>query len=126
MLSGGLDSVAMIYLMLKHENGLPLHVHHVHLHGWESDTKSIGEAIAIRDVTNYPWELGDRFEFSESEVPYEHSAFDQTIYYFKAACLAASMPQVSRVALGRIKEDIPAIGKSSFCVHPTVAGVEVF
>ncbi|MFT7287771.1 MAG: 7-cyano-7-deazaguanine synthase in queuosine biosynthesis [Halieaceae bacterium] len=126
MLSGGLDSVGMLYLLLKQEHGHPLHVHHVNLYGWESDGKPVAESLAIRDVTDYLWAQGYRFEYSESTVHYEYSAFDQSIYYFQAASLAASMPLVSRVAIGRLNEDIPDTQKSPFRVHPTTAGIAVF
>jgi hypothetical protein len=126
MLSGGLDSVAMLYLMLQQEQGLPLHVHHVHLHGWESESKPVAESIAIRAVTDYLWEQGYRFEYSESEVRFDYSVFDQTIYYFQAACLAASMPRVKRVAVGRVAEDAAAINAGRLRVDPTVAGAAVF
>jgi 7-cyano-7-deazaguanine synthase in queuosine biosynthesis len=126
MLSGGLDSVAMLYLLLKHAQGLPLHVHHVKLYGWESETKPLAESMAIRAITDYLWEQGYRFEYSESAVRYDYSAFDQTIYYFQAACLAASMPRVTTVAVGRVKEDIPNIENTPFRVHPTTTGHAVF
>ena len=126
MLSGGLDSVAMLYLMLQQSQGLPLHVHHVKLFGWESETKPIAESIAIGNITDYLWEQGFRFQYSESAVRYDYSAFDQTIYYFQAACLAASMPQVDRVAVGRVKEDMPAIRSTPLRVHPTTMGAAVF
>jgi hypothetical protein len=126
MLSGGLDSVVMLYQLLKQQQGLPLHAHHVNLHGWESATKPVGESIAIRDVTRDLWERGYRFEYSESTVRYEYSAYDQSILYFQAACLAASMPLIARVAIGRLKEDNPSAQNTPFRVHPTTAGIEVF
>ena len=126
MLSGGLDSVVVLYQLLKQEQGLPLHVHHVNLYGWESATKPVAESMAIRDVTNYLWEQGYRFEYSESTVRYEYSAYDQSVLYFQAACLAASMPLVARVAIGRLKEDIPENQNTPFRVHPTTAGISVF
>ena len=95
MLSGGLDSVAMLYLLLKHAQGLPLHAHHVKLYGWESATKPLAESIAIRNITGYLWDQGFRFEYSESAVRFDYTAFDQTIYYFQAACLAASAASIT-------------------------------
>ena len=126
MLSGGLDSVAMLYLLLKQEQGLPLHVHHVHIQGWESDTKPLAEQRAVHQVTDYLWNQGFRFEYSESHSQFQHNAFDQAIYYFQGACLAASMSRVTRVAIGRVKEDATLMESMQFRVHPTQSAMALF
>ncbi len=105
MLSGGLDSVAMLYKMLTetHQNEI-LHVHHIALESWESDYKSDGELTAAHKTMGYFKDY--RFEHSHSWINYFYPVFDQTQYYHTAGCLAACLPKVHSVAIGRTKSDL--------------------
>jgi len=112
MLSGGLDSTAMLYRMLsethKHER---LHVLFLELAGWESGTKGVAERQAVQNILSY---LQRDFKFDKSIDFHFYNSFalDQMLYYTAAALTAKSMKNVHSVAIGRTKEDVGFFNKT--------------
>jgi len=122
MLSGGLDSTAMLYKLLTTEPERKLHVHHLSIQGWENNTKHLAEQAAVQNIIEY---LADfDFVYSENAYQFDHRAFDQMVYYYHAACLAASDLNIKEVAIGRIKTDIEA--EANQVISPTKAGRAIF
>ncbi len=113
MLSGGLDSTAMLYKMLSEAHGKEyLHVLFLELLGWESDIKPVAERMAVEKILMY---LKKDFQFDHSMDfhSYGSFAFDQMFYYFSAALTAKSMKNVHSVAIGRTKEDVALFNQTT-------------
>ena len=51
LLSGGIDSVAMCYMLLQ--QGHKLHIHHIEIENEEN--RAIAESIAVKNVLDYFW-----------------------------------------------------------------------
>jgi len=112
----------MLYKLLTTEPERKLHVHHLSIQGWENNTKHLAEQAAVQNIIEY---LADfDFIYSENAYQFDHRAFDQMVYYYHAACLAASDLSIKEVAIGRIKTD-PDL-EDERRVSPTKAGRAIF
>lgn len=127
-LSGGLDSTAMVYNMLTrtHEHEL-IHIHHIVMKGWTEKNKHAGEHLAVDNIFEYLKEKCFVFETSFSEVYYDYHAFDMAQYYFMLGSLAATLPRVHSVALGRtLSEPDLEYCPPVFRHIPTESGRKIF
>ena len=67
LFSGGLDSLAMTYLMLKSAKDNDLHIHHINIENIESRAKAeataVKSAVEYFQTNNYP-----KFVYTESTI----------------------------------------------------------
>lgn len=105
MFSGGLDSLAVLHLLLS--KGEPVHVHHVHLHNIEG--RVMAEAEAVNAVRNYYASIGKPLDYSESSVQYPtvngSFFYDTDVTRFMGGYIAARAP-ILGVAYGRTADDV--------------------
>ncbi len=105
MFSGGLDSTAVFYKLLKEKQNL--FVHHMHLNNKENRAEA--ESIAVKKICGYMKQFGD-FVYSESrhEVPTlgKNFMWDSDLYNFMAGSICNSLGNVEFVALGMTKSDL--------------------
>jgi len=106
MLSGGLDSVAMIHLLLK--SGQKIHIHHVEIQNQEN--RATAETIAVNNVLNY-FRTHDYPEFkyttSKIDCPTLNGKFlyDTDTINFFAGFICSADTKIKQVALGMNKTD---------------------
>ena len=105
MFSGGLDSLAVLHLLLS--KGERVHVHHVHLHNVEG--RAPAEANAVGAVRDYYTRTGKPLDYSESNVHYPsvngQFFYDTDVTRFMGGYIAARAP-VTGVAYGRTADDV--------------------
>lgn len=110
LLSGGIDSVAMTYLLLK--QGERLHIHHVEIENQENRT--LAENIAVNKTLDYFRSVGlDNFEYTTNKVssPTINGKFlyDSDTTNFIAGFICDANPKITQVAMGINKEDMRVI-----------------
>ena len=105
MFSGGLDSTAVFYKLIKENKSL--YVHHMHLINKENRMEA--ESIAVKKVCDYMKQFGN-FIYSEShhDLPAFRKNFmwDSDLYNFMAGSICKSLSDVEFVALGMTKSDL--------------------
>ena len=105
MFSGGLDSLAVLHLLLS--KGERVHVHHVHLHNIEG--RVMAEAEAVNAVRDYYANIGNPLDYSESSVQYPtvngSFFYDTDVTRFMGGYIAARAP-ILGVAYGRTADDV--------------------
>lgn len=111
MLSGGIDSVSMVYTLLK--QGEQLHIHHVEIENEEHRGRV--ETVAVNHVLSYIRSVGlDNFTYTTSklECPTINGKFlfDSDTINFFAGFLCDANPKIKQVAMGVNKEDMRNIG----------------
>lgn len=107
MLSGGIDSVGMVYSLLK--AGERLHIHHIEIENEENRT--VVENVAVKNVLAYLKSVNlTNFEYTTSKVtgPTINGNFlyDSDIVNFFAGFICSSNKNIKKVALGIVKEDL--------------------
>lgn len=109
MYSGGLDSLAMLYRLLTHDDyrGYGLHVHHIHIANVERRAEA--EAIVVKAALEELARLGFSFVYSESSIAApafgRHFMYDMDSIFFIAGYLCSVNPLIQWVAVGRIADD---------------------
>ena len=90
MLSGGLDSVALLVNLLQ-ETDDEIHAHHIELHNFENRGRA--ETDAIFRILPYCWEHYRRFDYSSSKCVFQlgWSGLDITLAMFFAARVRLAM-----------------------------------
>lgn len=111
MLSGGIDSVAMVYLLLK--QGERLHIHHIEIENEEN--RAPAETSAVNKVLEYFIGVGlTNFEYTTNKVssPTINGKFlyDSDTTNFIAGFICNANPKINSVAMGVNKEDMRTIG----------------
>ena len=105
MFSGGLDSTAVFYKLIKENKSL--YVHHMHLGNEENRMEA--ESIAVKKVCNYMKQFGN-FIYSEShhDLPTfgKNFMWDSDLYNFMAGSICKSVRDIEFVALGMTKSDL--------------------
>ena len=114
-LSGGLDSLAMTYLLLKDSKDNDIHIHHINIKNEEN--RWVAEQIAVRNIldyfrhNNYP-----KFEYSESSI--EYPSFNGSFLYdtdtinFISGYIASVNMKIKCVAYGAIKSEFAQLNNS--------------
>ena len=115
MLSGGIDSVSMIYLLLK--QGHRLYIHHVEIENEENRT--LAETASVNNVLKYLKSVGlSNFEYSTSKLmcPTINGNFlyDSDTINFFAGFICSSNPKIKSVAVGANKEDMENVSAPRF------------
>jgi len=110
MLSGGIDSVAMAYLLLK--QGHHLYIHHVEIDNEENRAQV--ENIAVKKTLEYFTSVGlTNFEYNSSKLscPTINGKFlyDSDTINFFAGFICSANPKIKSVAVGANKEDMQNI-----------------
>ena len=110
MLSGGLDSVCVLHLMLTNPTyaAYDIHAHHMNLENVEH--RSLAEGIAVRNVLHYLKTHGYRsFTYTESTVGYPvingKQMRDAIAVAFTSGFMCNADPSIEFVALGVNVED---------------------
>lgn len=111
MLSGGIDSVSMVYTLLK--EGKELHIHHIEIENDEH--RSRAETVAVNKVLTYLRSVGlDNFAYTSSKIecPTVNGKFlfDSDAINFFAGFLCDANPKIKQVAVGANKEDSRNVG----------------
>jgi 7-cyano-7-deazaguanine synthase in queuosine biosynthesis len=111
MLSGGIDSVAMVYLLLK--QGERLYIHHVEIDNEEN--RSVVENVAVKNVLAYFDSVGlTNYEYSSSKLscPTINNKFlyDSDVTNLFAGFICNANPKIKSVAMGVNKEDMRNVG----------------
>lgn len=106
-LSGGIDSVAMCYLLLK--QGEKLHIHHVEIDNEENRTHA--ENVAVKKVLNYFNSVGlTNYQYTSSKISCPtfngHFLFDSDAYNLFAGFICSTDKKITQVAVGTNKEDL--------------------
>ncbi|WP_419913750.1 hypothetical protein [Hoeflea sp.] len=107
MLTGGLDSVALLANLLS-ATKCRVHAHHIDLHNFER--RGDAEADAIAKVLPYCWEHYRDFEYTSSKFVFHIGTcgYDITLVMFMAARLLAVMPEkFDYVVTGHRHPDTP-------------------
>lgn len=107
MLSGGIDSVAMCYMLLK--QGHKLHIHHIELDNKEN--RCMVETVSVNKTLDYFRSMGlDNFEYTTNRIssPTINGKFlyDSDSANFIAGFICSSNPKITGVAMGVNKEDL--------------------
>lgn len=115
MLSGGIDSVAMAYLLLK--QGHRLYIHHVEISNEENRAQV--ENVAVKNVLDYFNSTGlTNFEYTSSKLscPTINGKFlyDSDTINFFAGFICSSNPKIKSVAVGANKEDMESVSSPRF------------
>ena len=108
LLSGGLDSVCMTYLMLKNAQDNDIHIHHINITNIEGRARA--EATAVQSVieyfktNNYP-----KFVYTESTIAAPNFGrsfmYDSDAVNFMAGYICSMNPDITEVAIGLNKSD---------------------
>lgn len=111
MLSGGIDSVAMVYMLLQ--QGHKLYIHHVEIDNEEHRVEA--ENAAVKNVLEYLRSVGlTNFEYTSSKLtcPTINGKFlyDSDTINFFAGFICNSNTKIKSVAMGVNKEDMKNIG----------------
>lgn len=111
MLSGGIDSVAMVHMLLK--QGERLHIHHVEIENQEN--RAPAENAAVKKVLEYFTSVGlTNFEYTTNKIssPTINGKFlyDSDTTNFIAGFICSANPKIKSVAMGVNKEDMRTIG----------------
>ena len=111
MLSGGLDSLGMLYLLLtdKRYQTYHIHVHHMVLKNIEN--RALAEKLACQNIVEYLRSRKYRdFQYTESLFEYgfmqNFFMFDSSIYGFMGANMMINDPAIVMMSSGRSKDDI--------------------
>ena len=106
MLSGGLDSVTMVYLLLK--QGHKLHIHHVEIENEEH--RALAETVAVNNVLEYFKQNNlTNFTFTTSKITCPtingNFLYDATVTNLFAGFICSNEKKIKSVAIGATKED---------------------
>jgi len=115
MYSGGLDSAAMLHVLLTRDEykDFAVHVHHMHLVNPEN--RAMVEHAVTMGALDHMRKSGYR-EFGYSESLHRYPAFNQQIIWdadlcaFMAGNICNATPDIRYVALGRTRTDIEQAG----------------
>lgn len=110
MYSGGLDSAAMLHLLLTKDEykAFAIHVHHLHLVNLEN--RALATHAATLNALEHLRKSGCR-EFGYSESLHRYPVFNQQMLWdadlcaFMAGNICNATPDIRYVALGRTKTD---------------------
>jgi 7-cyano-7-deazaguanine synthase in queuosine biosynthesis len=108
MLSGGLDSLGMLHVLLNQPeySQYDLHVHHINILNQEGRDEV--ESRAVEDILAY-YSPNPRLSYSESTCafPTFNGGFpwDTDIVAFTAGNICSFWPDVKHIAIGRTKSD---------------------
>jgi 7-cyano-7-deazaguanine synthase in queuosine biosynthesis len=110
MLSGGLDSLAVLYLLLTRPEyeDKEIHVHHLILKNIEQ--RALAEKAACQRILTYFREhsfkdFGYSESFHDTTFLKKYFIFDTVMYYFIAANMVINDSSIRQVAVGFIKEE---------------------
>lgn len=110
MLSGGLDSLAVLYLLLTEPEyrDKQIHVHHMVLKNVER--RALAEKAACERILDYlKTHQFKNFEYTESfhdtTCLQKYFIFDTVMYYFMAGNMVINDSAISQIAVGFIKEE---------------------
>lgn len=105
MFSGGLDSTAALYKLLK-ETSEPIHVHHIIIKNvegrWGAENNACGQLLQrFKQYRNF------KVTFSTFGYVQFRNFFcwDNDVVRFTAAQICQDNPQITKVALGKCKDD---------------------
>ena len=111
MLSGGLDSVTVLYMLLTRPEyqDKDIHVHHLILKNIEK--RDIAEKAACQNIIQYFKNHSYRnFTYTESlhDTTFlkKYFIFDTVMYYFMAANMVINDPSIKQIAVGFVKEEL--------------------
>jgi len=107
MLSGGLDSTAMLVKLLQETNE-PIHVHHVILRNVEK--RWMAENVATGNIVNYCRKNYRDFKYTANVFGFTQFdsffGWDNDIVRFIAAQICKGNPLITELALGKCKDDV--------------------
>lgn len=111
MLSGGIDSVAMCYMLLKQGN--KLHIHHIEIENEENRT--LVENIAVKNVLDYFTSIGlNDFTYTSSKISSPsikgRFLYDSDAINFMAGFICNADAKIKSLAIGVNKEDLRNVG----------------
>ena len=107
LLSGGIDSVAMCYLLLK--KGEKIHIHHVEIENQENRAQA--ENAAVSKVLEYFQSAGlTNYQYTNSKITCPtfngHFFYDSDAYNLFAGFICSTNKKITQVAVGSNKEDM--------------------
>lgn len=108
MFSGGLDSLAMTYLMFKSAKDNDLHIHHINIENIESRAKAeataVKSAVEYFQTNNYP-----KFVYTESTIAAPNFGrsfmYDSDAVNFMAGYICSIDNDIKEVAIGLNQSD---------------------
>jgi len=108
LLSGGLDSLCMTYLMLKTAQDNDIHIHHINITNIEGRTGA--ESNAVKDIVNYFQQNNyPKFEYTESTIAApcfgRSFMYDSDAVNFMAGYICSMNHNITEVAIGLNKSD---------------------
>lgn len=115
MYSGGLDSLCMLYKLLTEPEyaDYRVHVHHIHMINIENRHKA--EAEKVHQALQTLAKRGYDFGYSESSITspaYQVGEnmlafmYDWDVVRFFAGWIASVNPEICKIAIGRVQEDL--------------------
>lgn len=112
MLSGGLDSTAMLVRLLT-ETSDELRVHHIHMRNREG--RADAEQSAVDSIVEWCQRRHRKFRFSQSGLDFsalEAIPIDYVSVAFVACQVAIDTPGCNRIAVGTLSRDLDEIKRS--------------
>lgn len=113
MLSGGLDSTAMLWKLLG-ETDVPLRVHHIRMINREG--RADAEQSAVERIVAYCREHCRSFRYSESALSFtelEAIPIDYMAIAYVACQVAIDTPGCTRIAVGTLARDTDEVNRSA-------------
>jgi 7-cyano-7-deazaguanine synthase in queuosine biosynthesis len=113
MLSGGLDSTAMLVRLLT-ESDEPLRVHHIHMDN--AERRAAAEQAAVEAIVAYCRAHYRPFRYSESGLDFralEAIPIDYLAIAFVACQVAIDTPGCNRIAIGALERDTDIENRSA-------------
>jgi len=111
MLSGGLDSAGVLWLLLNEEKYKSFHIHVHHINILNIERRDKVEYKAVSKILKKLEENGYQFSFSQGvqDFRFLHQIgfpLDMDICAFVASQMARNIPNVNHIAMGRTISDI--------------------